>query len=128
MNRPSPDIAQVNADLAHLVAQKLGVSSAGLDKARRRAGRLLPRWVRRDLRWLAAQETMAGHPKLRMQIDTARVSKVARRVARHLEAIDPKERAKDRWLGLAAVVAFNFLLVAALVIAVLAWRGVIGPG
>lgn len=128
MTRTNPDIAQVNADLAHLVAQKLGVSGAGLDKARRRAGRLLPRWVRRDLSWLATQEAMAGHPRLRMQIDTARVAKVAGRVARHLETIDPKERAKDRWLGLAAVIAFNFLLVAALVIAVLAWRGVIGPG
>jgi hypothetical protein len=93
----------------------------------RKAGRALPRWVRRDLAFLSAQEDLVGHPKLRMQIDTGQVAKVARRVAQHLDGIDPRERQKDRWLGIAAVVAFNFLLVAGIVIAVLAWRGVIGP-
>lgn len=128
MPRSSPDIFQINAELAHLMGQKLGVSGRALGKATRRAGRALPRWVRRDLAFLRDQEALAAHPKLRMQIDTDEVSKAARRVTRHLDAIDPAERAKDRWLGIAGVVAFNFLLLAGLVIAVLAWRGVIGPG
>jgi hypothetical protein len=123
-----PDIASVNADLAAMMAERLGVSGRALAVSTRRAGRALPRWVRRDLAFLDQQETLAAHPKLRAFVDAAGAGRAARRVAAHLETIDPAERRKDRILGILAVIAFNVLLLAGIAVTVLAWRGVIGPG
>jgi len=123
-----PDLSAVNADLATLMAERLGVSGAALKDKTRRAGRSLPRWVRRDLAFLDMQESLAMHPKLRGVADLRRAAAAARRVAAYLESIDPAECRKDRIYGILAVIAFNLLLIAALVVTVLAWRGVIGPG
>lgn len=121
------DLKKENAGLAALMREKLGVGGRDLSAGQKRAGRMLPRWVRRDLTFLREQETMSGHPRLQAQVDTRRVRKVENRVRDYLGDIDPAERRKDRFLGIAAVVAFNFLLLAGLVIGFLAWKGVIGP-
>ncbi len=121
------DAERMNAELAGLMRQKLGVGGKGLSGRSRRAGRMMPRWVHRDLRFLAEQETLSGHPRFLALVDPPRFAKVQKRVRAYLDEIDPAERAKDRWLNITAVVAFNFLVLAGLIIAFLAWRGVIGP-
>ena len=45
------------------------------------------------------------------------------RVMEHLAGIDVAERRKDRWLGLAASVAFNLMCVAVAFITFLWWCG-----
>ncbi len=128
MGADAPDLTRINAELADKIASRIEVRGRTLGRAARKAGRELPRWVRRDIAYLQEAELWAGHPKLRAMVDTRRAGRAARRVSAWLDGIDPAERRKDRWLRLLAVIAFNFLLLVAAVIAVLAWRGLIGPG
>ncbi|MFV0244164.1 MAG: hypothetical protein ACK5IB_03965 [Qingshengfaniella sp.] len=122
------DPGRITADLAGLLHRKLGVGGADLQAGQQRAGRMLPRRLRRDLAFLSDQELMASHPRLAAQVDLVAVARAERRVRLWLARIDPAERRKDRALRTTAVVALNLLVLAGLIVAVLAWRGMIGPG
>ena len=128
MAMAEPSQAQRNAALARRMGEKLGVGKGDLPKVRRRAGRWLPRWLRRDADYLIEAETLATHPKLRHLVDPARAAKAEKRLRAHLDTRDPAKERTDRLLGQLAAFAFNVLLFAALVIAFLWWRGLIGPG
>ena len=117
-----------NAALAQKIAEKLSVGGADLGGKMRRAGRRLPRRLRREGRYLVRAETLAGHPKLSMQIDPARIDAAYRDFDAHLDPIDPYDLWWGWALGVLAGLVFNLLLFAALLIALLAWRGDIGPG
>ena len=113
--RSLPDI---NADLAELLRQKLGIRrGVTLEAKLNKGGRLLPRAVRREARYLASAETRFAHPRLRRQIDPVRVMKAERVIRRHLQGVDPGLRQRRLWGGIAAGLAFNFLLIAGVVIA-----------
>ena len=57
------------------------------------------------------------------EADTRVPRAAAERLITHLRAIDPKERRRTALLRGLAAVAFNLLVVAGLLIAVLVWRG-----
>jgi hypothetical protein len=99
------------------------VRGDGLETKLRRAGRLLPRWVRRDAALLVQAERVAGHPKLRMQIDASGLDAAYRHCDGWLRGVDPNERRKDRVLGLLAVNAFNLLLLTTGFIVWMVWSG-----
>jgi hypothetical protein len=120
-------ITDATTRVKDLMQARLGLSAATLDDQLCKAGRSLPRRVRRAGAYLVQAEAMSGQPRLFRQIDAARLDRAERICRTYLQGIDPAERKKDKVLRLLAVVAFNFLLLAALVIAVLAWRGIIGP-
>ncbi len=122
-----PTQAERNAALARRMGEKLGVGKGSLPKVTRRAGRWLPGWLRRDAEALIEAETLASHPKLRHMVDPARSARAEKRLVAHLETRDPAKERTDRLLGQLAAFAFNMLLFAALVIAFLWWRGLIGP-
>lgn len=119
---PDQITAQSNA-LASLIEERLGVTGNGLESKLNRAGRLLPGWVRRDIRHLVQAEQMTAHPRLMMQTDPTAIEKSYRGVEKWLMRIDPDERRKDRILGLLATNGLNLLLVAALFILTLVLNG-----
>ena len=121
----SKDLTHKVAHLNTLLEQKLSLRKGSLGKRADRAGRRLPKWVRRNLHQIDQAHSMAGNPRLARLIDAQALEKAYAAAERHLASIDPKERRKDRLLGLLGALAFNLLLLAALLLAVLRWQGVI---
>lgn len=117
------DLDRLDADLGGLMEERLGIRGHSLAQQARRAGRLLPRRVRHDLNRIDLLQGMRRHPKLHHMVDETALRAAADRVAAHLRDIDPAERRKDRLLGMAGVVSFNLIVVVALLLVVLGWRG-----
>jgi len=110
-------------ELRLLIEERLRIKGRTLDRALSRAGRLLPKWAQRDGLYVAQASHLMGHPKLRLMVDEAKLTKAHRAVADHLKTIDPAERRKTRVLGTLGVVSFNLILVVAAFIGFLIWRG-----
>jgi hypothetical protein len=110
-------------EIADLIGARLGVGGDGLDTKLRKAGRLLPRRIRRDAQALVQAAEFAGHPKLARLVDTDAQRRAYRDCKRFLEQIDGSERLIRMTLGLVTANAFNFLAVSTALIAVLVWRG-----
>ncbi|MBT0958761.1 hypothetical protein IV417_15330 [Alphaproteobacteria bacterium KMM 3653] len=118
------DISQINAELAELLKERLRIKRGTTFAQKLKiAGRLLPRRIRRDGAFLAQTEERVQNPRLRGQIDNAEVAKVAKRLRSHLMQIDPKDRLWGLFVSIAAPLAFNFLVIAGLLIAYLRWQG-----
>ncbi|MGJ8616184.1 MAG: hypothetical protein ACSHWS_05030 [Sulfitobacter sp.] len=117
------DIAAKSLAIRQQLEAKLGVRSRDLSQALRRAGRQLPRQVRAQAEVLVAAEKQAGHPKLARQLDDGAVRTAYTNVTAHLRTIDVADARKGRILGVAAVIAFNLLLVIVAFIVWLWWRG-----
>lgn len=117
------DIARRAAALDRLLAERLGLRAGGLQSRATRARRRLPASVRRDLAEVGRAVHLLGHPRLERQIDMPRLVRAFERAEAHLAAIDPAERRRTAVLRLAAAMMTNLLLVFALFLAVLIWRG-----
>lgn len=113
------------AGITALMHAKLGGRGSSLRAALGRAGRRLPRRIRSQARLLAEAEPFAHHPKLRLTLDDAALSKAAGEVEAHLNAIDLADRRKGWWLGMLGGMAFNLLAFLALLVVVLRWRGIV---
>ncbi|NRB03293.1 MAG: hypothetical protein HRU30_08515 [Rhodobacteraceae bacterium] len=94
-----------------------------LAKVVRRAGRLLPSSVKKSCQTIIEAEKLAFHPKLRVAIDPAELSRAEKHVLEHLATIDVADRRKGQVLGILGAIAFNLILVVAAFIAWLTWRG-----
>jgi hypothetical protein len=70
-------------------------------------------------------DQLVQNPKLARMINPDRVGQAHLAVSNYLNAIDPKERAKTRALNYLGFIAFNALLLAGAVIAILVWRGIV---
>lgn len=121
-------LKQKNNSLSLVLGQQLDVPGTDLTKVTRKAGRLLPRGLRREARYLIEAEQLASHPKLRSQLDPKRLKRADRSLRAFVRDRDPGRERMDRFLGQIGGLAFSLLLFAGLVITVLAWRGLIGPG
>lgn len=118
-------VEQLAASLEALMEKQMGVGGKGLPAKLRRAGRRLPKHVRRDVEMIAEALPIAQSPKLAKQIDLARLEVAERRVAAFLRGYDLADRRKGALLGLLGSLAFNLLALGVLVIAFLLWRGVV---
>ncbi|WP_212525108.1 hypothetical protein [Actibacterium sp. MT2.3-13A] len=118
-------VEQLAASVEALMEKRMGVGGRGLPAKLRRAGRRLPRHVRRDAGMIAEALHLARSPKLARQIDLARLEVAERRVAAYLRGYDRADRRKGAVLGLLGSLSFNLLAVGALVVAVLVWRGLV---
>ena len=112
-------------EISALLREKLGVRGRDLETRLRRAGRLLPRHVRRDALLIAQARAMQASPKLARMVDDAAVLRAFRACQDHLGAIDSWERRKTRIIGFLSANAFNLVVTAGLVITVLYWRDLI---
>ncbi|WP_210527152.1 hypothetical protein [Rubellimicrobium arenae] len=113
------------ASLRTLLHDQLGVRGRTLGQQVRRAGRRLPRALRTDALFLARAEEMARHPRLARLVDPRQVAKAEGRVASHLRSLDPVQARRHRRLDWLATAGFYILSTAALIVAVLWWRGFI---
>lgn len=109
------------ADIRALMRSNLRMRGATFEAQVKRAGRLLPRAVRRDAAQLIAARKLMENPKLARMVDPAQLTKAHANIITHLKTIDPAERRKDRILGFLGIIAFNILLMAGLFIAWLVW-------
>lgn len=116
-------LARLSDHLTALMREKLAVRADTLPVALRRAGRRLPRRVRRDGEIILAALARSQNPRLARVTDGDGPVRAARRVESYLSTLDPvASRARAR-AYLFADLAFRLAVVLALAIGVLVWRG-----
>lgn len=113
------------ADLETLIEERLKIRGRDLNTRVRKAGRLIPKRIQKELQLVIRAQGMLGHPKLRVMVNEAAVAKAHARATEWLESVDPWERRKDRLLTIAGSLAFSFLVICGAVIGVLYWRDLI---
>ena len=106
-----------------LVRTKFGIETDDLDVAMRKIGRRLPRSAHRHAAQLVEFQTKSAHPKLRLNVDPVAFAKSYRGLMHALQSYDPSVKRMDLLLGTLASVAFNLIVVFALFVIVLKWRG-----
>lgn len=114
---------EMAAALSLLLHQKLGVKGGGLEAKLARAGRRLPRRIRRQVQDIVEAEKREAHPKLARQIDAAALRRAFAAATKHLEAIDLAEQRRGLLLSVLGSVAIAVLAVFAGLTAFLVWRG-----
>lgn len=119
----SESIAEQSDRLALLIEERLGIRGDGLETKLRKAGRLLPRWLRQEASRLVAAQRLVKHPKLMRQADSMTLEKACKRCEKWLKSIDPAARRRARLLNFLALNAANLLLVTAMFVAYLVWSG-----
>lgn len=116
-------IEELAASIAKGIEEKLHVRGADLATQLRRAGRLMPRHVRRDAQAVADALPLAGNPKLARRIDLPRLEASERRVMAWLKTVDPNKRRVDLAFSVLGSVGFSVFAVLVGLVAVLVWRG-----
>ncbi|WP_107496352.1 hypothetical protein [Thalassobius sp. I31.1] len=91
----------------------------------RKAGRLLPRHLRRDLKYMCDAQELAANPRLAKLVDMKRIERTHRTALRWLADVDPGARARDLLWESAWRIGLVILVVGGGLIAVLAWRGLV---
>ena len=112
-------------DLTKMFGARLGVGGGSLSARLGRAGRDVPRGIRREAEMLVDAERMLAHPKLRKQVDPRQIDHAYRVSASWLGGVNPAERRKDRILSFLAVNVVNLGLLAVLIGVLPSWRGLI---
>jgi len=107
------------------LAVQLRVRGATLAVQVRKAGRRLPRAVRRDAAFLVEAAAIARNPKVARQVNMHRVQAAHRHILQHLETVDVAAKRRDVALQIVASIGLAILVTGALLIAVLAWQGFI---
>ncbi|WP_299284648.1 hypothetical protein [uncultured Tateyamaria sp.] len=100
-----------------------GVKAKSLDVALRRTGRRLPKRLHAEARRIVDAQALGGQPKLTRQIDGGALDTAETRIVTFLGGIDRADRRKGFWLGIAAAMAFNILLIAAGLVVWMVWTG-----
>ncbi|WP_299153512.1 hypothetical protein [uncultured Tateyamaria sp.] len=100
-----------------------GVKAKSLDAALRRTGRRLPKRLHAEARRIVEAQALGGQPKLMRQVDGGALDRAETRILTFLGGIDRPDRRKGMWLGIAGVVAFNILLIAAGLVVWMVWTG-----
>ncbi len=112
-------------EIQNLMRDRLRVRGSTLARQIDRTGRLLPRAIAREARYLAQAETLVQNPKLVRMVDPARLSAAREKVAAYLRGVDPDRRRRDRLLGMLGLVSFQILVIGAALVAWLVWRGIV---
>ncbi len=109
--------------LADLIEDRLGVRGRGLEAKLRRAGRAIPRYVRREAQKIVEASRLLAHPRLSRQVDPEGLDSAYRRCETWLMSVDPSERRKNRIIGFLATNAFNLVVIATGLILWAVWTG-----
>ncbi|MDO6588268.1 hypothetical protein Q4543_22495 [Salipiger sp. 1_MG-2023] len=117
------DIGDAVARLEQVFEDKLRLRRGGFEQRARQARRMLPRGLRADLARVIEAWRMVGHPKQARVLDGPEVLRSAERIETHLKRLDLADRRKGRLLALLASLMFDALLVIAVVLGLLVWRG-----
>jgi hypothetical protein len=111
--------------LCGLLEEKLGIRGKGLEHKVKNAGRLLPRHVQRKAGVVAEALMMQGSPKMARLVNEAQVNTAFRDCETYLTSVNAWDRKMGKVVGVAASIAFSMIVVAALIVTVLVWRGLI---
>ncbi|MCB2128955.1 MAG: hypothetical protein KDE03_07710 [Rhodobacteraceae bacterium] len=115
-------VEEMAEDVSALMARRLGMRNGRLDEKLRRAGRLLPRKVRREVAYLARAAELAQIPKLRAQLDYGRLNRAHAACIAHLKPLGGAERRKKIALDIATSAAVAVFVVAGLVVVYFGWQ------
>lgn len=122
----SADTLQSQVDeVRDLMETRLRVRGKTLGQQVHKAGRLLPRAQRREAVYLAQAATVMAHPKLSRMVDANKADKAHARLTQFLKSVDPKDRARGKFLGWLGSLAFGIIVVFVLVDVVLVQRGIV---
>ena len=114
-------------EVAALMASRFGGlrrgQQASLSVMLRRRGGALPRKLRRDAIRLAEAEALSRVPRIAQQCDGGDAARAHAALVRHLRPMGTLSRWQNRGLSVAAPVAFGLLLLAAVLVWLLVWRG-----
>lgn len=116
-------VQQMADRVAELMENRMQVRGKGLAAKLQNSGRDLPRDIRAHAEFLVEASAMAKNPKLLPQVDEPKVAEAYNSCLRHLTAISRRDRRKAMARSIGANIAFSLLVVCALLITVLVWRG-----
>ena len=119
------DYAETSARLHDLMIRQLGAKGEDFPATFRHSGRLLPRKPRQAAQRIIETGAQIGNPKLARVTDHTGLAEDAARVERHLTRLNPQARRARPRANFAAGVAFQLVVIIALVIVVLRWRGLV---
>ena len=118
-------------EVASLMAARFGGLKRGqqadLDSMMRKRGGALPRRLRREARFMAEADRLAGHPRLARQVDRTRYDRAHRALTAYLRPLGQGARLRGRAAGLAASLVMGLMLLGALVVWLMTARGLL-PG
>lgn len=116
-------IQQMADRVSALIEEKLGARGPTLADKAKRAGRALPRKVRDAALRLAEAAAMSHNPRLLLQLDEEKLAADYDTCIRHLSAISVGDRWVGRIVNFGATTVVTLLMVLALVLAFVYWRG-----
>ena len=105
------------------LADKLRVRGRSLAVQVRKAGRRLPRAVRRDAVYLVQTVGLVDNPKLARMIDMARAQAAHRNILQFLQTVDVAAERRGIALQIIASIALAILVTGILLLIVLVQRG-----
>ena len=111
--------------LAALMEERLGIRGRGFEAKLARAGRRLPKRLRREAARLVEARALAAHPRLSRRVDRPRLERAAAALERYLGGVDTKERQTTQAVNWLAGTAFNLLIVFGLALSVMVLRGLV---
>lgn len=111
------------AEIADLMKERLGIRGKDLTEKLRHTGRMMPKRVKHEATLLVEALVLAENPKLSRMIDHERLAVAHQTCVAFLESVDVADRRKGVMLGILGSLVMALLVVAALVISVLKWRG-----
>lgn len=117
------DLGRMTGRVAELLEQRLRLRGPTLGVLVRKAGRRLPRKVRRAAQELAAVEALAQHPKGRMMVDMTRATAAYDICIAHLKPLGSGARWKGLALDLAATLGMLLLVLGVAGVTIVVWRG-----
>lgn len=97
-------------ELTKQLEDKLGVRGDDFETKLKRAGRRLPRPLRKDGQQIAHDLRAQSHPKLGRMIDANAFQARSRALESWLSLQDPKARRRERFWNIAASIAFNLVI------------------
>ncbi|WP_050526660.1 hypothetical protein [Pseudorhodobacter aquimaris] len=114
---------QLAERISVLLTDRMHIKGQDLADKLDRAGRRLPRRERMAARALAEAAHQAQNPKLLLQIDEESVAANYDICVRYLNALNRGYRLRGVLMGVSTSILFSLLIVMAVLLAVLMWRG-----
>ena len=111
------------AELSRRLQRKLNLRPAPFATLVSRSRKHLPRRIYKHAMALVEAEQFIHHPKLSRSLDAAALARSKRIVADHLDHVDLADERIGKIVSVLGSVSINLIAVAALVVAVLMWRG-----
>jgi len=112
-------------EVADMMKERLGIRGKDLVTKLRHTGRMMPKRIKLEARFLAEATMLAKNPKLSRMVNRERVETAHKTCMAFLESVDVADRRKGVVLGILGSLALVFLVVTVLVVGVLKWRGYI---